>query len=69
MLVEFCISKEKKLFQIFDFLHIAFEVFTHKQTVIIVHTQANWIPQITVTNVTEKLSICVNDVDTMGITI
>ena len=57
------------LFWISDFLYIAFFIFTHKQTVITVHTHAQWILQTTVINVTEKLSICVKDMDTMVIAI
>ena len=49
-----------------DLFYIAFFIFTHNQTVITVHTQAQWILKITVINVTEKLSICVEDVDTVG---
>ena len=44
-------------------------IFTHKLIVITVHAQARWIPQITVINVTKKLSVCVKDVDTKFITI
>ena len=57
------------LFGVSNFLHTAFKVFIQKQSVITVHTQANWIPQITVINVTEELSICVKDVNTMVIEI
>ena len=56
-----------ELFGVSNFLHTAFKVFTQKQNAITVHTQAKWIPQITVTciNVTEELSLCVKDVNTM----
>ena len=57
------------LFGISNFLHTVCNVFTHKQIVITVHTQAIWITQITVINVTEKLSVCVKDVDTMVVPI
>ena len=54
-----------ELFGVSNFLHTAFKVFTQTQTAITVHTQANWFPQITVINVTEEMSLCVKDVNTM----
>ena len=58
-----------ELFRISHFYHISFIEFTHKQTVITVHPHAIWITQITFINETEKLSICVKDVNTMVIPI
>ena len=51
-----------ELLGISDFYHISFLEFTHKLSVITVHTHAIWITQITFIKETKRLSIYVKDV-------
>ena len=56
-----------ELLGISNFYHISFLEFTHKLSVITVHTHAIWITQITFIKETKRLSIYVKDVNTMVI--